>query len=75
MSDIGRMLILMSGGRGKSTAKNFQNLVPPEVEVSFGIKACEYSSRDLRHTHQVVRKSNQGFTETSDQNLQSKLGE
>lgn len=51
------MLILMSGGSGKGPAKTVQKIVSPENEISFGIKACEYSSRDLRNTHQVVRKN------------------
>ena len=42
------MLIMMSGGSGKGTAKNIQKLQPPEGEVSFGIKSCEYSSREIR---------------------------
>jgi len=48
MSDISRMLIMMSGSSGKGTAKNVQKLPPPESEVSFGIKSCELSSRDLK---------------------------
>ena len=69
------MLIMMSGGSGKGTAKNIQKLQPPEGEVSFGIKSCEYSSRDMRLPKQVDRESKKGFTEVCDRYIQNQSGE
>jgi len=69
------MLIMMSGGSGKGTAKNIQKLQPPEGEVSFGIKSCEYSSREMGLPQQVDRESKKDYTEVCDRSIQNPSGE